>query len=80
MKTESTTLDALTDIEFLDFIIRQFCSRPSLQLVVGVVRDRKGEVAFLYTGGEPNPKELRAIANELESKGIGWTQLVKQPD
>lgn len=78
MTIEATTLDALTDLEFLDLIIRQFSSRPSLQLVVGIVRDRDGNDALLSTVGEPQPQELRDIANRLESKGISWTQLVKK--
>lgn len=78
--TATNPLDALTDIEFLELIVRQFRSRPSIQLVIGVVRDRKGDVAFFYTGGEPQPEELRDIADKLESKGLGWTQLVKKPD
>ena len=74
-------LDSLTDIEFLELIIRQFASRPSLQLVLGIVRDHAGNDALLSTVTDRfDSKELRAIADRLDADGTSWKRLVKKPD
>lgn len=75
------TLDTLNDVEFLDLIIRQFATRPSLQLIVGVVADGDGNNLRLLSTlpDQPSPHQLREIASKLESDGIGWTRLVKKP-
>jgi len=74
------SLSALTDLEFLELILRQFAERPHLQLIAGIVSHADGALCLMTTAPEiPQPAQLHAIVDKLED-GTSWTRLVKRPD